>query len=104
MSKELKNCPFCGSTDIDPEGWMNGEGKKGPVCNNCGASADSIDWWNTRASVNKDKLPAKHCEWVKQEGTDHWWNTGCSLEFYIESGTPHECGFVFCPYCGGSLD
>jgi hypothetical protein len=49
MSGEvLLPCPFCGSTDIDAKGWMNGEGKTGPECEGCGATAESVDLWNTR--------------------------------------------------------
>jgi len=50
---KLKMCPFCKSADIDPEGWMSsdqegGNIRQGPACNNCGASADTVDLWNTR--------------------------------------------------------
>jgi len=61
---ELKPCPFCGSTDIDPEGvaCFKPEYKGGsvgwdkatddmivhrPACNSCGATTDGD--WNTRA-------------------------------------------------------
>ncbi len=44
---ELKNCPFCGSGDIDPKGWMTLT-TSGPECNNCGATACSAGEWNTR--------------------------------------------------------
>lgn len=52
---ELKSCPFCGSDDIDAEGWANNEGVTGPACNVCSASAgtikglDNIAAWNRRA-------------------------------------------------------
>ena len=50
----LKPCPFCNSANIDAEGWMScepdGSDKRtGPACDDCGASAASIDQWNTRA-------------------------------------------------------
>lgn len=52
---DLKHCPFCGSINIDPEGWTSlaeFEGTKdyrsGPACDDCGASAQSIDEWNKR--------------------------------------------------------
>jgi len=48
---EMKNCPFCGSSEIDPEGWMNGAGEKGPECGGCGATARSVAIWNERRST-----------------------------------------------------
>lgn len=50
---KLKPCPFCGSTNVDPEGWsgLNVDDhtpRKGPACDDCNASADSVDQWNTR--------------------------------------------------------
>jgi len=64
MTQEIKPCPFCGSTDIDPEGvaCFKPEYKGGsvgwdkatddmivhrPACNSCGATTDGD--WNTRA-------------------------------------------------------
>lgn len=52
----LLPCPFCGSNDVDADGWSNTEGVTGPACNNCGAcagevsknAADNIAAWNTR--------------------------------------------------------
>lgn len=51
---ELKACPFCGSANVDPEGWAatdqtGGNYRTGPCCDDCGASADSVERWNTRA-------------------------------------------------------
>jgi len=54
---ELLPCPFCGSTDIDPEGWATTGGIAGPACNGCQASvgtalngtAENIAAWNRRA-------------------------------------------------------
>jgi hypothetical protein len=68
MESKLKECPFCGSTDIDPEGVAsfrdeekhNPDGslrnwkddalperiQHSPACNECGATTDGD--WNTR--------------------------------------------------------
>jgi len=61
---QLKACPFCGSTSIDPEGWMSGwcqcpdaaahaimkcEKRTGPSCDGCGATAESVEAWEARA-------------------------------------------------------
>jgi hypothetical protein len=43
----LKPCPFCASTEIDPEGWSSID-RSGPACDDCGASADSVAAWNKR--------------------------------------------------------
>lgn len=52
----LLPCPFCGSNSIDHEGWTSLEQYKGtdqyrsgPACDTCGASAQSVKEWNTRA-------------------------------------------------------
>ena len=44
---ELKPCPSCGSTSIDPCGWKSADAS-GPVCDGCGLSAESVERWNTR--------------------------------------------------------
>jgi hypothetical protein len=43
-------CPFCGGK-CDPDGWLGGGGLRGPECENCGATADSLAGWNRRASL-----------------------------------------------------
>ncbi len=42
-----KPCPFCGS-NVDPEGWLCNDGRRGPECEGCGATATSIEMWNQR--------------------------------------------------------
>ena len=44
----LMPCPFCGSTDIDPEFWKSDDGKAGPGCMDCGGSNESFEAWNNR--------------------------------------------------------
>lgn len=51
-SAELKPCPFCGHTEIDPCEWMDDKGNQGPGCPECGALADSVATWNRRAPVD----------------------------------------------------
>ena len=43
-------CPFCGG-ECDPAGWLGGDGKRGPECEECGATAESTEVWNTRAAL-----------------------------------------------------
>ena len=58
---ELLPCPFCGSADIDPEGWATKGGIMGPACNACQASVGSallsteenIAAWNRRALASR---------------------------------------------------
>lgn len=45
MITENKPCPFCGGK-VDPEGWLCNDGRTGPACDDCGASAPSMDMWN----------------------------------------------------------
>lgn len=75
----LLPCPFCGSTDVDPEGWMsiNKDGtqkKTGPACDECGGSTESIERWNTRPCRTAQGLDpatieacAKVCEDLRHE-------------------------------------
>lgn len=50
---DLKPCPFCGSSEIDPEGWTGITAKfvgtSGPECTGCGATSPTVEEWNTRA-------------------------------------------------------
>lgn len=46
---ELKPCPFCGGK-ADPAGWMAGDGKTGPACDDCGSAGGSLEIWNTRTN------------------------------------------------------
>lgn len=59
---EMKNCPFCGSDDVDESFGLRGDGKMSSGCMNCGASSgcaddviESVKIWNTRAEVNDDE-------------------------------------------------
>jgi Lar family restriction alleviation protein len=65
-SAVLLPCPFCGSANIDPEGWGS-ENSSGPACDDCGASAGStvastpeenIEAWNKRQPTQSDALKA----------------------------------------------
>lgn len=38
-------CPFCGG-QVDPEGWLRGDGMRGPECDSCGATAPNLALWN----------------------------------------------------------
>lgn len=51
---DLLPCPFCGSQDIDNEGWASLE-DSGPACNECGATAPNSSLWNTRLGVKVHK-------------------------------------------------
>lgn len=50
MSEELKPCPFCGGK-VDPTGWLTGYGETGPECEECGATAPTLEIWNNRPRV-----------------------------------------------------
>ncbi len=47
------------------------------------------------------KPATKSCTWI--EDADGNWHTGCQQIHVIISGTPDENGYVYCPYCGGSV-
>lgn len=66
MTSELKPCPFCGGK-ADPEGWMSID-CKGPSCDDCGASANSADAWNTRAVPDVRELVTVGYAYVNDDG------------------------------------
>ena len=45
---KLKRCLFCGSDDVDSEGWKTQAGEVGPQCASCGATAESAEQWDDR--------------------------------------------------------
>jgi hypothetical protein len=46
--------------------------------------------------------PDDKCEWTFDE-IEECWNTSCGEGFWLETGTPKENGFEYCPYCGREL-
>lgn len=51
MNTEIKllPCPFCGSSNVDAEGWVSTD-RSGPACDDCSGSADTVALWNSRPS------------------------------------------------------
>lgn len=78
MTTELKPCPFCGSTDIDPEGVLaskdGGENYSYPACNDCSASCED---WNTRT-------PAKQSTPEELRGAVKWANFFLNVQNTVE--------------------
>jgi len=56
----LERCPFCGSTNLDPAGWMSDAdvNNTGPTCDDCGAQHESVDKWNARYVAPVVVIPA----------------------------------------------
>lgn len=44
-------CLFCGSDDVDSQGWAGNSGDTGPQCLQCGATAESVALWNNRVHL-----------------------------------------------------
>lgn len=94
-------CPFCGG-EVDPTGWLRGDGTRGPECNYCGATARSMEAWQTRAALAHapTSSASPSCKWTESSGI---WETGCGQTWsFIEDG-PAENGALFCHHCGGRL-
>lgn len=73
MSDKLKSCPFCGGK-VDPKGWLDKEGNRGPECEGCGAAIDTVELWNTR--VQPKKVTLEEAE-EKCEKHNYWnWDYG----------------------------
>ncbi len=49
----LLPCPFCGGSNIDPEGWASTT-RQGPACDDCSGSADTVELWNKRPQIESD--------------------------------------------------
>lgn len=52
-------CPFCGG-EVDPTGWLRGEGVRGPECDGCGATAPSMEVWEQRAALAQPSPAPDH--------------------------------------------
>ena len=68
MRMMYKQCPFCGSLDIDPAGWYRNDGVSGPACQECGASAESIKAWNTRLDGSTIPQSLEGLDWLVMNG------------------------------------
>lgn len=55
----LLPCPFCGG-EVDPRGWLGGDGVRGPECEECGATAQSMEDWNKRAAAEPRAVQTHH--------------------------------------------
>ncbi|ELP1305232.1 hypothetical protein ACPTFP_09230 [Pseudomonas aeruginosa] len=98
---EQAPCPFCGG-EVDPTGWLRGDGTRGPECNHCGATARSMEAWQTRAALSHapTSSASRSCKWTESSGI---WETGCGQTWsFIEDG-PAENGALFCHHCAGHL-
>lgn len=86
---ESKPCPFCGGK-CDPEGWSGtgpgGEGRRGPECEECGATAESLEAWNRRDTGTRN-TSSEPSNWGEQ------YRAG----FEANKLEP-------CPFCGGAVE
>ena len=81
---ELLPCPFCGSDDIDPEGWHS-KVADGPSCVSCGGMAESVELWN------KQHLRARNAELeAKVDRLKHWKHLTTCHEPYKAAGATWE--------------
>lgn len=70
-SEELKPCPFCGSSLIDPKGWASLD-QSGPACDMCGATAENTEVWNKRA-LDPSGVVAEIAAERKRQVEDEGW-------------------------------
>jgi hypothetical protein len=74
--ERLRECPFCGGTNIDPLGWASAE-SAGPACDDCGASCGDISHtpeqnaaaWNRRTQPSAGEVVAYR---VRHKGDERW--------------------------------
>lgn len=67
-TEKYSPCPFC-SGRVDPEGWLRGDGMRGPECESCGATAPSLAVWN--GSQPAQQPHPEPIAWMV--GTAIWW-------------------------------
>lgn len=77
----LRPCPFCNSPDVDPEGWASTD-RKGPCCNACNATADTVEMWNARPETD-EMLKAARVLAQAYTRDDH------QIGFVIDGSPPH---------------
>lgn len=85
-------CPFCGG-EVDPTGWLRGDGTRGPECNYCGATARSMEAWQTRtAPAQSEGAPVIGCLCGMPMTEGHHSPDGCSSlgEFATHVVVPRE--------------
>ncbi len=88
---ELLPCPHCGSDDIAP---ITFKGCNGDVwdefiaCGGCGATAETVEAWNSRA------------ERTCRDTGENEWHFVCSACGYEQNG--YEC-WNYCPNCGAKV-
>lgn len=71
-------CPFCGG-EVDPTGWLRGDGTRGPECNDCGATARSMEAWQTRTAMTQPEgSPVIGCLCGMPMTEGHHSPAGCS--------------------------
>ncbi len=76
-------CPFCAGR-VDLEGWLRGDGTRGPECESCGATAPTLSVWN---SANPTTQPhPEPIAWMV--GTAFWWTKEEAERDAAESGLP----------------
>lgn len=66
--------------------------KKEP-CKSCLDFSEPCKLW--------EPITGPTCKWGKDE--DGLYHTECDNIFWLDSGTPAENGWVYCPYCGERL-
>lgn len=66
---EHSACPFCGGA-VDPTGWLRGDGLRGPECEDCGATARSIEAWESRAEAQALRERLAFAEDAAAKGDD----------------------------------
>lgn len=76
-------CPFCGG-QVDPDGWLNGAGQRGPECESCGATAPNLMLWNSAQPAQQHQ--GEPVAWTWQGSLD-------TLRGYCSAGVavfPHK--------------
>lgn len=105
---DLLPCPFCGSSNVDPEGWMSSDKRTGPACDECAGSTESIERWNTRvpAQLAPDSHIQKYRDLLQAcsdalAGSEYASDQRLSEEVSLAISSTERASGPMCPYCFG---
>ena len=97
---ELLPCPFCGGEANELLSWLDDQWPR-IYCKRCGATADSVEEWNTRAErttpMYRDNHGIWHCENC-EHGADRLTGSDGALDAWADSWAPN-----YCPNCGAKV-
>jgi hypothetical protein len=73
-------CAHCGG-EVDPQGWFNSVGERGPECDRCGVTAPDKAAWNQRAAPPMGKCQPR---WPSEAELREMWKSSLTLQDFAD--------------------